>query len=75
MSHRANFVLQDEVWSALQQVPKGERSALVNQALRHWIDLRRRRQAAAELDRLRDTLTPLPGSAEAWIREDRDSHG
>ena len=74
MSHRVNLILQDEVWDALQAVPKGERSALVNEALTHWMELRRRREAAAELDRLRGSLAPVAGSAEAWIREDRDSH-
>jgi hypothetical protein len=74
MPHRVNVVLKDEIWDALQGVPKGERSALVNDALARWIELRDRRAAAAELDRLSSTLSPAPGSSEEWIREDRESH-
>jgi hypothetical protein len=74
MPHRVNVVLKDEIWDALQAVPKGERSALVNDALARWIELRDRRAAAAELDRLSSTLSPVPGSSEEWIREDRERH-
>jgi len=74
MSHRVNFILKDEIWDELQAVPKGERSAVVNEALSRWVELRRRRDAAAELDRLRQSLSPAPGSAEEWIREERESH-
>ena len=59
MSHRVNFVLKDEIWDALQTVPKGERSAVVNEALARWIELRRRREAASEIDHLRGSLSPV----------------
>ena len=74
MTHRANFILKDEIWDTLQTFPKGERSAVVNDALARWIELRRRRETTNEMDRLRKSLAPMPGSAENWIREDRDNH-
>lgn len=73
MSHRVNFILKDEIWDALQFVPKGERSAAVNDALAHWIELRRRRETATKMDHLRKSVSPVPGNAEDWIREDRES--
>ena len=71
MPHHANLVLQDEIWAALQAIPKHERTALVNQALGHWLQLRRR-EAAQGLDELRAGLQPAEGNAEQWIRQQRD---
>jgi len=74
MSHRVNVILKDEIWEALKTIPKGERSALINEALARWIELRELQTAAAELDRLRSTLRPAAGHSEEWIREDRNRH-
>ena len=72
MPHRVNVILKDEIWEALKTVPKGDRSALINDALASWIEKRERQAAAAELDRLRSGLLPVAGHSEAWIREDRN---
>jgi len=74
MTHRANFVLEDEVWDSLQTVPRGERSRFVNRAVYHELTAFRRRQAVARLDNIRARMTPLAGNAEDWIREDRGHH-
>lgn len=67
-------MLTDEAWALLQQVPKGGRSEFVSQAVITELTLRRRREAAARMDKLRESMQPLPGSTEEWIREDRDNH-
>lgn len=74
MSKRVNIILSDTVWELLQQLPKGERSAFTNQAISAAFSLKDRRAAAAEMDRMRETLPPVDGCSEDWIREDRDSH-
>jgi len=74
MAHRANFILEDEVWDGLQAVPKGERSRFVNRAVDHELAAFRRRQAVAHLDKIRARMTPVAGHAEDWIREDREHH-
>ena len=73
MGHRVNVVIDDDVWTILESVPKGERSRAVNAALLEWATRRRRRSAAAEMDRRRSTL-PKVTSDEivGWLREDRD---
>ena len=74
MSHRVNIILSDTTWELLQAVPKGERSAFVEQAINATSALQDRRAAAAEMDRMREVLAPVDGCSEDWIREDRDSH-
>ncbi len=74
MGHRVNVMLDDEIWESLQQLPKGERSRLVNEALRDLLLRRQRRRAAKDMDTLRNSIPPIPGSTEGWVREDRDSH-
>lgn len=75
MSHRINIIVKDDVWGFLKQVPQGERSRTINQALREWVRKRRRLGAAAEMDRLRSDVKMEPvTSAEIvrWIREERE---
>lgn len=75
MGHRINVMVHDDVWRFLEKIPQGERSRTINLALREWARRRRRRDAAAEMDRLRDDPTAQPvTTAEIvhWIREDRD---
>ena len=52
MSHRINITVNDDIWGFLKEVPQGERSRTINQALREWVR-RRRFDAVAEMDRLR----------------------
>lgn len=74
MSHRVNVLLEDEVWSVLSALPRGERSRAVNEALQHWFDLQHRQRAAERLKVRRERLQPLPRATEDWVREDRDGH-
>ena len=74
MSHRVNVVLDNYAWEALQSVPKGERSQIINRLVIDWDMRQRRLQAAEEMDRLRESLEPLPGTTEEWIREERIAH-
>ncbi|NJD04869.1 MAG: hypothetical protein FIA97_00025 [Methylococcaceae bacterium] len=67
-------MLDDDVWTALQEIPPGERSRFLNEAAAHEL-LRRQREAAIErMDAVRATMVPVPGTSEEWIREDRESH-
>lgn len=74
MSHRVNILLEDSVWTALHSLPKGERSRAVNQALARWFALQHRRNATERLKQRRNSLQPLPGTSEEWVRQDRDAH-
>jgi hypothetical protein len=74
MSHRINVMLDDEVWESLSQLPKGERSRVINQALQETLLHQRREEAFARIEELRKQMEPLGISAEEWIRRDRDSH-
>lgn len=73
MSHRINVVNQDSVWEELQSIPIGERSRIINLSFEHYLDSRKRLELIQEIDDLRATLAPVSGSAEAWIREGRDT--
>ena len=74
MSHRINVMLDDEVWESLSQLPKGERSRVINQALQETLLRQRREEAFARIEELRKQMEPLGMSAEEWIRQGRDSH-
>jgi hypothetical protein len=74
MAHRVNVIFDDAVWQQLEEVPKGERSKLINQAVSESLVKYRRLRAIAALDELRKSMPKLPGTTEQWIREDRDSH-
>jgi len=74
MAHRVNFILDDKVWDSLQDIPRGERSKLVNHAVGNELLAYRRKKVAIAMDQLRTEITPVDGSSEAWIRQDRDHH-
>jgi len=74
MSHRVNIMLDNEVWQAMQVLPRGERSRLVNRAIKAYLLQQRRQKAAETMDALRKSTRPLSGSTEQWVREDRESH-
>lgn len=74
MSHRINVMLDDQVWESLSQLPKGERSRVINQALQETLLRQRREEAFARIEELRKEMEPLGMSTEEWIRRDRDSH-
>lgn len=71
MAHRVNVVLDEEAWRELQQVPRGERSRFVSEAVREAMLRRSRREAAARVAAVRGRVTKPPGTAEEWVREDR----
>lgn len=74
MSHRINVILDDEVWESLGQLPKGERSRFVNEAVANELLKRQRLSAIASIDARRAKMKPVPGTSEEWIRRDRRSH-
>ena len=74
MSQRVNVMLDNDVWQAMQALPRGERSRLVNRAIKAYLQQQRRQKAAEAMDALRESTRALSGSTEQWVREDRESH-
>lgn len=74
MAHRINVIVNDEVWESLSRLPKGERSRFINEAAANEFLRRQRMAAMARMDAARAQMTPVPGSSEQWIREDRETH-
>ena len=75
MSHRINIIVNDDIWGFLKTVPQGERSRTINQALREWVRRRRRIDAAAEMDRLRNEVKAAAVTSDEivrWIRAERE---
>lgn len=74
MSHRVNILLHDENWETFQSIPKGKRSTVVNALLRDWSLRQQRGTAFKEIEKIKKTMKQLPGSAEEWVRRDREQH-
>jgi hypothetical protein len=75
VSKRINIMIDEDTWGFLSRVPAGERSRAINEALRAWLALRRRRDAVREMDALRAQLPHVStDEVTRWIREDRE-HG
>ena len=53
MAHRVNVMLDNKLWEELKQVPTGERSRVVNDAIAEWLKARRRAGVARKMDALR----------------------
>ena len=71
MTHRVNVMLDEQAWAELEQIPKGERSRFVSEAVREAALRRSRRDAATRLSEIRTGIAKPEGSAEEWVREDR----
>lgn len=74
MTHRINIIVQDDVWLFLRDIPKDQRSRIINDALRAWVRQRRRSDAVADMDRLRSASGTTAVTTEEivrWIREGR----
>jgi len=74
MAHRVNVMLDNEAWDVLREIERGKRSRFVSAAVKRAALLRRRRRALEGIDALRETIAHPPGTAEEWVREDRDRH-
>jgi hypothetical protein len=72
MSHRINVILDDQVWESLGQLPKGERSRLINNAIARELLRQQRQRAMEEMDRLRKTPRLTKETAEELVRRDRE---
>lgn len=74
MSHRVNILLQDENWKTFQSIPKGKRSTVINALLHDWAVRKQRGIAFKGIEAVTKNMKQLPGSAEEWIRRDRERH-
>ena len=72
MSRRINMMIDDDTWELLSQIPSGERSRTLNDALREWLKQRQRQDARTEFDSLRRALPSVSTEdVVRWVREDR----
>ena len=72
MSHRINTIVNDDIWGFLKEIPQGERSRTMNRALREWSRRRRRLDAAAEMDRLRNEAAAASITSDEIVRRIRE---
>lgn len=75
MSHRANFIIDEDNWRHLSAVPRGERSRWVNEALAEYRRIQKRRTAASDMDVMSQLLPRVAGHAEDWVSADRQRDG
>lgn len=59
MVYRVNILFEDRVWEQLKNVPSGERSKAVNEALSDWLLRKQRLMASSEMDKLRKLASPV----------------
>ncbi len=72
MSRRINIMIDEDTWRVLSKITPGARSRTINEALRAWTVQRRRRDAIAVLEALRQRLRPVSADEVArWVREER----
>jgi hypothetical protein len=71
--HRINFLLDDNAWAALQEIPRGKRSQMVRNAVMKMADLESKIKAANQMDTLRQKLLRVSSTAEIanLVRESR----
>ena len=67
---RANIVLSEETYARLQEIPKSERSKLVDTAIAEAL----RRRAAERMDARRKATPPVSGTSAQWVRRNREAH-
>lgn len=76
MSKHISIAIDKDNWELLDEMAAGERSRVVNLALREWAVRRKRVEACRELDELHRVLPPASAAEVAeWIRQDRARHG
>ncbi|MGD8571726.1 MAG: hypothetical protein PVG89_12800 [Gammaproteobacteria bacterium] len=56
MSRRINIMVEDNVWENLREIPKGERSRFINDAIREQFLKLQREKAVAAVDEIRNAL-------------------
>ncbi len=73
MAHRLNIMLDDLVWTSLQQLPKGTRSRYISEAVAERLHREQRQKAADDMDALRSKLPPLDDDIDVveLLRKDR----
>ena len=73
MPRRVNITMDDEAWSVLKKLPRGDRSRAVNSAILDWSRAVARRDAAASMDALRRRLPAVAtDKVVRWIRDERE---
>jgi hypothetical protein len=76
MSKRINIAIDEDNWELLEDMAAGERSRVVNLALREWAVRRNRVDACRKMDELSRVLPPASAAEVAeWIRQDRARYG
>jgi hypothetical protein len=70
--HRVNFILDDKAWTALQEIPKGQRSKVIGSAIEKMATRSLRIKAAKRMDAIAKTLPETSTKQIVQrLREDR----
>ncbi|MCI0536337.1 MAG: hypothetical protein L0Z50_14040 [Verrucomicrobiales bacterium] len=71
MSHRINVLIDDQLWEDLRQIPKGERSRLINESLAERLKQKKRERLLEEMQATARSAKPAGGDAVTLLRRRR----
>ncbi len=71
MSHRINVVIDDQLWEDLRQIPKGERSRLINESLAERLKQKKRERLLDEMQATARGAKPAGEDAVTLLRRQR----
>jgi post-segregation antitoxin (ccd killing protein) len=71
MSHRINVLIDDQLWEDLRQIPKGERSRLINESLAERLKQKKRERLLEEMQATAKSAEPSGEDAVTLLRRQR----
>lgn len=71
MSHRINVLIDDQRWEDLRQIPKGERSRLINESLAERLKQKKRERLLEEMQATAGSAKPAGEDAVTLVRRQR----
>ncbi|MCI0421920.1 MAG: hypothetical protein L0312_22285 [Acidobacteria bacterium] len=71
MSHRINVLIEDQLWEDLRQIPRGERSRLINESLAERLKQKKRERLLEEMQATARSAKPAGGDAVTLLRRRR----
>ncbi len=71
MSHRINVLIDDQLWEDLRQIPKGERSRLINESLAARLKQKKRERLLEEMQATAGSAKPAGEDAVTLVRRQR----
>lgn len=71
MSYRINVLIDDQRWEDLRQIPKGERSLLINESLAARLKQKKRERLLEEMQATAGSAKPAGEDAVMLVRRQR----